>query len=96
MFIKKLIYYLLLIQLINFVLADETVVETIERKHVDILDDKTSHKHIETTESVSDQKTGCPEHNIFAPCSCLEVSFDGQTYQNMVTCKSLTSRQIQR
>lgn len=98
MFIKIFINYLLINQLFYFILTDETIVETIESKHVDILDGKTTHKHIVSAElhQSDQQQNGCPEHNIFSPCSCYEVSFDGKTYQNMILCKALNSNQIQR
>lgn len=90
----------LLFLLIGIGFGDDSsyFVETIETQHVDILDGKTPHKHNVSAELNSQSRTsGCPDsHNVFSPCSCYEVSFDGKTYQNMISCRGLDGKQIQR
>ena len=95
--IFKLFNYLLILQLIVIVQAnDSTIVESSEHRHVDFFSgggDK-SHRHVPTAEL--NQPTGCPTQNIFSPCECNEVSFDAVNYQTQISCRGVDGKQIQR
>lgn len=95
--LKTLFNCLLICRLASIVLAGDDssdFVETSEHRHVDVFGGR-SHRHV-ITEVEEKPPTGCPHHNIFAPCECNEVSFDGSTYQTQISCRGLSGREIQR
>lgn len=82
---------------LSYIIASESTyfVETTENRHID-LNGGRIHRHVITTTELNQPTTGCPAHNIFSPCECNEVSFDGNTYQTQISCKGLSGKEIQR
>ena len=92
--LKNLFNCLLILRLTAIVLADDSSDFLGTNEHVDVFGGR-SHRHV-ITELEEKPPTGCPHHNIFAPCECNEVSFDGSTYQTQISCRGLSGREIQR
>ena len=96
--LKSLFSCLLILRVVSIVLAGDDssdFVETTDHRHVDVYAGRSyRHANIELEEKAP--ASGCPHHNIFAPCECNEVSFDGSTYQTQISCRGLSGREIQR